>query len=112
MEIKSTNEDGIITVLPEGDVDMHSSPLLRAELKKYYNNDTKAILIDLSKVPYMDSSGIASLVECLQWEKANGKKMVLYGINERVLGIFEMAKLHTLFTITDEKTAALQGLKP
>ncbi len=106
MEVKSSVEKSIVTILPEGDIDMHSSPTLRAELKKYYTNDTEAILIDLSKVPYMDSSGIASLVECLQWEKANGKKMVLYGINKRVLGIFEMAKLHTLFTIVDTETEA------
>ena len=106
MDIKTTVNEGVVIIQPQDDIDMHSSPSLREALQLHYKEETKAILADLSKVKYMDSSGIATFVECLQWQKANNKVFVIFSMAENIRGVFEMAKLDTIFTIVaSEKDA-------
>ncbi|MBF0275666.1 MAG: STAS domain-containing protein [Nitrospinae bacterium] len=111
MDIKSSFEKGLLIVRPNGDIDMHSSPELRKELRNYFRNETDAILIDLSGVKYMDSSGIAVFVECLQWEKASKKKFIIFSMADNIKGVFEMARLDTLFTIVKSEVVALEKIK-
>lgn len=90
------------TVLrPKGDIDLSRAPAFRVEVAKCINNSTGAVFIDLSQVPYMDSSGVATLVEALQMTNRSGVKLALYGLQERVRSIFEIARLDTVFKITE-----------
>ena len=71
--------NGVVTLLIEGDIDMSSSTQVRTHLTDLFEKKQKAIVVDLSKVPYIDSSGIATLVEGLQWSHANNTKFRLPG---------------------------------
>ena len=67
------------------------------------------VVIDLSHVQYMDSSGVATLVECLQRTRNAGIELHLCQLNERVLSVFQIARLDGVFsivgTIDDAMTA-------
>ncbi|HHN78518.1 MAG TPA: anti-sigma factor antagonist [Phycisphaerales bacterium] len=98
-EINITNAAGGIMVSPEGDIDMHRSPELRNVLRSVNEKKPKRLIINLEKVGYMDSSGLATLVECMRTAKGNQTEMILCGMNDRVRAIFEIARLDQFFII-------------
>lgn len=95
----TTNEqDGVIVVGFEGDVDLQSSAEARKILLECAGRKMP-ILVDLSKVNYIDSSGIASLVEALQTVRKGGSDLALVSVSEAALRVLELARLDKVFTI-------------
>lgn len=98
-KIKSEEKDGMGVIHVEGEIDMFSSPSLRDKLLPLFKKGVKAIIVDLSGVSFMDSSGIATLVEGLQWSKKDKKEFVLTGLGTNVLNALSLTKLDNVFTI-------------
>lgn len=107
MTVRSEQREGAIFVAPVGDVDLTASPVLRNELKRVQAGRPERLVIDLSQVPYMDSSGVATLVEAMQVSRKNGSKLVLCGMQSKVKSIFEIARLDTVFTIVPDAASAM-----
>ena len=106
LEIKK-RQDGTITILEiEGEVDLYSSPNLRTELLDLTKAKSKAVLIDLSNVKYMDSSGVATLVEALQQVGKYGGKLKLVNLREAVKDVFELSRLDKVFDIYQDMDEA------
>ena len=89
-----------------GDIDLSRSPELRVSLLEIAKNKPKRLVIDLSGVPYMDSSGVATLVEALQVQRRHQGKLVLFGLQPKVQSIFEIARLTMVFTIVSDLETA------
>ena len=91
-------------VVLKGDVDLESSPAAREVLLKSVEGAGK-VLVDLSNVTYIDSSGVASLVEALQAAKRNGGRFALVAASDptrRVLELARLDKVFTMYTTVDE----------
>jgi anti-sigma B factor antagonist len=99
LEIKKRKEEKVTILEIEGEVDLYSSPGLRTELLGLTNTKTKAVLVDLSNVKYMDSSGVATLVEALQQVGKYGGKLKLVNLREAVKDVFELSRLDKVFDI-------------
>ncbi len=93
--------DGVV-IRVSGDIDFSRSPQLREGLLGAINDGPARLVIDLNDVPYMDSSGLASLVEVFKAQNAAGGKLVLCNLQSKVRGIFEIAKLDQIFKIADD----------
>ena len=98
--------EGSIVVL-SGDIDLRQSPTLHAALVEIVGERPRRMILDLSEVPYMDSSGVGTLVEVFRRVSAYKGKMVLFGLNPRVRSVFEITKLDKFFTIVDSRDQAL-----
>ena len=98
---------GAVVVSPEGDIDLSRSPALRTSLRQVMSGKPKRLVVDLGQVDYMDSSGVATLVEALQIARRGDTRMILCGMKDRVRSIFEIARLDTVFTIAASRDAAL-----
>jgi anti-sigma B factor antagonist len=95
-------------VLPlEGEIDLHVSPRVAASLAAMMEQKPRRLVVDLSAVSYIDSSGLAVLIEGMQNVEAYGGKLVLAGLQEKVRPIFEMARLDQVFIIFPHVDAAL-----
>ncbi len=94
---------GRFRVRVEGEVTIHTSPKLREALKPLYRPETESIEVALDGVGFMDSSGIATLVEGLQWARAGGGRFVLSGLTDPVRDAFSLAKLDTVFEIRERE---------
>jgi anti-sigma B factor antagonist len=95
-------------VLPlEGEIDLHVSPRVSAGLAAMIAEKPQRLVIDLSKVTYIDSSGLAVLIEGMQNVEAYGGKFILAGIQDNVKPIFEIARLDQVFIIFPHVDAAL-----
>jgi len=97
-------------VLPlEGEIDLHVSPRISASLAAMIETRPERLVVDLSKVSYIDSSGLAVLIEGMQNVEAYGGKFVLAGLQDNVRPIFEIARLDQVFIIFPHVDAALSA---
>lgn len=90
-----------------GDIDMHSSADLQKGLQEILKKKPEKILINLTDVPYMDSSGVASLVKLLSSARKSNITLVLFGLSKRVKAVFDITRLTTVFKICDTEEEAL-----
>ncbi len=95
------NDGSVVQVAVEGTVNIHTSPRLRDVLKPLFIDQNKEIHIQLSGVSFMDSSGIATLVEGLQWARHSGGSFVLHDLQDTVRDVFSLAKLDSVFDIAE-----------
>ena len=94
-------------VAPLGDVDLSKSSMLRSSLHDVVHSASEKIIIDLNAVPYMDSSGVATLIEALQLAKKIEKDLVLCNISQGVQSIIELSRLDMIFAIFESRESAL-----
>ncbi len=90
-----------------GDIDLHRSTMLQQGLLGLLDEQPSKVVVDLAAVPYMDSSGVASLVKLLSRTRTLGVKLVLLSPSPRVRSILEITRLDSVFTITDSKEEAM-----
>jgi anti-sigma B factor antagonist len=100
MKIQLTNQGDIHVLELSGELDYHSSPELREKLTELTVKQAPKILVNLSGVDYMDSSGIATFVEAFQKAKRYQGRLILAALTPTVRGVFEIAKLDSIFEIT------------
>lgn len=99
---------GNVTVVsPAGDIDMHESPKLRKVVLEAITKKPATVLIDLAQVGFIDSSGVATLVEALKASKAGGTHLILCGMSAKVLDVFELSRLDKIFKIVPTAKDAL-----
>ena len=98
MKHEVVKKQGASIVVLKGDVDLESSPAAREILLKSVEGADK-VLVDLSSVTYIDSSGVASLVEALQAAKHHGGKFALVAASDPTRRVLELARLDKVFTM-------------
>lgn len=98
MEFTVRTEGSYTIVALSGEVDLHYSPQAREQILKYLGNKNH-VLVDLSAVEYIDSSGIASLVEGYQLAKNNNLKFGLVAVSSPAMQVIQLARLDTVFPI-------------
>jgi anti-sigma B factor antagonist len=91
-----------------GDIDLAHSPAMRkALLQEIKEKKTPKVFLNLEKVRYIDSSGIASLVEGLKASRDMGSRLILYGLSKTVREVMELSRLQKIFEIHDSEAQAL-----
>lgn len=107
MEISARHRDKITIFDLSGDIDLATSPELRkALLREIRELRRPRVIVNLTAVRYMDSSGLASLIEALKASKDIGTRFVLFGMNTTVREVFHLSKLTTFFEIYDDEEQA------
>lgn len=98
--------DGVL-LKPVGEIDLSRAPSLRHQISDAQRSKPRRLVIDLADVPYMDSSGVATLVEAMQIARRAGQKLILCALQDRVRSIFEIARLDMVFTIVNSTDEAM-----
>ena len=88
-----------------GDVDLQTSPAVRLKLLESLEKH-KRIVVDLSAVNYIDSSGVASLVEAFQVSRKKGASFSLASVSAAAMRVLSLARLDKVFTIHASVEAA------
>ena len=99
-------EQGRIVIALEGDIDLENAGEVRKALLANLKQK-KDLLIDLSAVSYIDSSGIASLVEGLQVARKQKNELSLVSVSPRALRVLDLARLDKVFAIHADVATAL-----
>ena len=108
MEVKSLERDGVTVFQVSGEINISTSPELRKQFEK---QPAKKVVVDLEKVIYVDSSGLATLVEMLKKTRSQGGSLGLSGMSDKVRSLFEITKLDKLFLIAKTQDEAVSKVK-
>ncbi len=92
---------------PEGALDLHVAPETRTSLREMIEKKPKRLVVDLSRVPYVDSSGLAVLIGAMQSLELDGGLFMLAGAQDAVMAILESARLDQYFLLFPNVDAAL-----
>lgn len=98
LELKIREEAGWHVIAVTGEVDLNSSPQLRKAVLAAIEKSPQTA-VDLSVAEYMDSSGVATLVEALKSASERKKKFALLKPSSAVTRVLELARLNSLFDI-------------
>ena len=90
----------------EGAIDLHVSSEVRAALREIIDAKPKRLVVDLSRVPYVDSSGLAVLIGAKQELENEGGTFMLAGAQQAVRTILESARLDQYFKLVPDVAAA------
>jgi anti-sigma B factor antagonist len=101
-------DQGDFIVELRGEVDLESSPRTRTILLDCVG-EGKPVSVNMSEVTYIDSSGVASLVESFQSARAAGTGFALVSVSDEVMRVIQLARLDKIFTIHANLDAARQA---
>ena len=102
----------LLTIKLIGEIDLQQSPKLRQLLQTKICLRTPALLLDFTEVRYIDSSGLATLVEYYKNSRSYSGRLAVAGLSNRVRSIFDLVRLGEVFgvftTVAEAKAALLQ----
>ena len=99
MSTLSSSPSNPEVVALEGEIDLHESPQVMDRLNPLIAKKLPSIHLDLSKVSYIDSSGLATFIDAMQRIQAYGGEFALIAMRESVRKIFEISRLDQVFKI-------------
>lgn len=107
-----TPEDTTCLMHIEGEVDVYTAPQLKQDIVEIAERGVKHLIINLSKVEYLDSTGLGVLIGGLKRLREGEGNLVLVGPGMRILRIFEITGLDKIFDIypTEDEAAAKVGV--
>lgn len=109
MDVQTRDEADGRVIGVTGDIDLYSSPQVREAIMAAVKDKRTPLVVDLDGVTYIDSSGVATLVEGLQMTRGYDGAFRLAGLSKRVREVFELARLEKVFAIFTDVETALNG---
>src|SRR5438874_4389401 len=103
--------EGVAVIALGGEVDVYTSPRLKQEMVDLLNKGITRLVIDLSAVEYLDSTGLGVLIGGLKRAREREGDLRLICDNLRILRIFEITGLTKIFDIYRTEADALEGLQ-
>ena len=110
MDWHESEEKGIPVIHLEGEIDLEWSPDLRKLLQSKSKEKCPALILDFSQVSYIDSSGLATIVEYVRDAGAYKGRIALADLQDTVRTIFEMVRLNEIiphYATLDKAVAAV-----
>lgn len=112
MQTREQTDNGLHILAIEGEIDLACSPDLRAILHGYAKKRVPALLLDFQAVSYVDSSGLATLIEYVRLAQPYGGKFGLAHVSDRVRTIFDLVRLTEFLPIFPSVAEARGVLLP
>jgi anti-sigma B factor antagonist len=110
MKLISDTGDPIRVLALGGEIDLHFAPVLRALLEEKRAIPIEALVLDLTKVDFIDSSGIAAIIEHLRATERAGSVFCIGGMSEAVKEIFAVINLQKAMPVFETREAALRAI--
>jgi anti-sigma B factor antagonist len=111
VDIKLEKNADVMQVKIIGEVNMNNSNNLREVFKSILKKGETKILIDFDKVDFIDSSGIATLIEMFRDLKKINGRFILCHVNQKILNVLEITKVYKLFGIYDNNEKGIAALR-
>jgi anti-sigma B factor antagonist len=110
MLLTTRKQNEVLILYPEGkitlgDGDQELGEAVRTSLA----NGERKIIINFTKVSYLDSSGVGELVGCYTSIKGKGGELRICGMSSKIFNLIKMTSLHSVFEVKDTEPEALAG---
>jgi len=108
VKISSRRVDTATILDVSGNIDMSNSPEVRKALLREIR-ENGVVVVNLTRVGYIDSSGVASLVEGLKASRESGSRLVLFGLSDSAREVLKISRLLNLFEIYNNEIEAIKS---
>lgn len=110
MELEEKKVGDVLVVLPrEKRIDASVSTVFKGKMVDWINQGNKRIVLDLSQVDFIDSSGLGAIVSSLKTLGSDGD-LVICGVRETVMGLFKITRMNRVFQIFADESEAIKAL--
>lgn len=110
MQIEQDKIGEFLVVTPlERRIDASSAPDFKGKMVDWINTGNQRILLDLSHVDFIDSSGLGAIVSCLK-TIGSGGDLLICGIRDEVMNLFKLTRMDRVFQIFSSREVALKAV--
>ena len=110
MILNTRNHNDVLILYPEGKITLGDGDQELGEaVRTALSNGSRKIVINFSKVSYLDSSGVGELVGCYTSIKGKGGELRICGMSSKIFSLIKMTSLHSVFEVKDTEDEALAG---
>ena len=110
MKITQRQHQGVTIVYPEGKITLGDGDQELGEaVRTVLDQGGLKIILNFSKVSYLDSSGVGELVGCYTTVKNKGGELRICGMNARIFNLITMTSLHSVFDVKETEEESLAG---
>ncbi len=103
--------NGLSVLNAVGEIDLSTASVFKKALSDMIATGQQHLLIDMSQVIFMDSSGFGTLLSAIKVLRPAGGSLALVGCNDAVTRMLEITRLNTLFQIYTDRTTAVDDIK-
>ncbi|MDD4202920.1 MAG: anti-sigma factor antagonist [Candidatus Omnitrophica bacterium] len=107
MNVETKERNGVCILYVKGEMDLNSSPEIKKIFDKVFLTKENKILINFKDMQYIDSSGLATIVDFFKSIKENKGQLVLCELSEKIKKLFVITRLDKLFKILDTEEQAI-----
>ncbi len=112
VKIEKRQQDDVTVVVIEGVIKLgESARLFSGYLKELFDGDTGGVLIDMTEIDYVDSTGLGELVGYLQRFEDQGRRLALLRPQSRIRNLLKVTQLDKVFQIFTDEQEAVEALK-
>jgi anti-anti-sigma factor len=111
MMLQELTVEGCPVVSVSGELTINTAPDLREILMKHLKRNERVILLDLSELEFMDTSGLATVIEAHLKAERQGGKLALFGLQPRITEVLAVTHVTALFHIFSSEDEAVKALK-
>ncbi len=97
LSINSREKENYTLIDLQGEVNLKNSPDISDKFLTIFSKNIQKVIVDLSRVTFMDFSGVATLVEGLKWSNKRGNSFILKSASNDVINSLVLSKLETAF---------------
>jgi anti-sigma B factor antagonist len=103
----SSSKDSPVTLIVavEGRITISNSDRMRRKLRDALRSRPAQVTVDLSETTYIDTSGLATLLEAVRIGRRQGTRVVLAGLNGQPQFLLQVNELHRLFEFAPQETS-------
>ena len=110
MRLRESREKGVDVLELEGEIDMHFAPVLRRLLQSKRDKRCPSLLLDMTAITFIDSTGLAVILEYVRDTNAYEGRFCIGGASENLRTIFEIVRLDRAIPIYHDASAAKKAL--
>ncbi len=111
MEIPLDNIDSVaVATVPVNELDASNAEEFKRDMAPVLQTNTRLVL-DLSRLRFVDSSGLGAILSCLRQLSAKSGDLKLSGMSKQVRGLFELVRMHRIFDIYGTKEEAVHAFE-
>lgn len=99
MRLSKTISEDTLTLRIEGGLNALSAPSIAPELDAIIGDSVPVVVVDLSELTQVDSSGIAAIISLYKRLRERGRKLHVVGVQAQPARVFELLGLHRVFRV-------------
>lgn len=105
MDVSTRKTDGSIVVAVSGELDVFTAPDFETALQELISAGDTNLVLDLTDVDFLDSTGLGVMVKALKWAREGGGSLRVVATHERIVKVFRITGLDDVMALSDRVEA-------